>query len=75
MARSRGQYGAIIAAVGGYRAGTWLETRGYSTRADVMRAVTHGMSRDWDACHDLYQCSEKSQFYRSPHTNPNYQHE
>ena len=71
IAAARGQHGAVISLVGGYRAGTWIEASGYGTRAEVMSAVAHGVSSLSGTCNATYPCDERSPGYKSPITNTN----
>ena len=64
VAGARGEHGAVIAVVGGYRAGAWLEQRGAGTRARVMAAVTRGLA---GSCGAAGACSA-SALYRRPGT-------
>ena len=64
VAGARGEHGAVIAVVGGYRAGAWLEQRGAGTRARVMAAVARGLA---GSCGAAGACSA-SALYRRPGT-------
>ena len=71
VAGTRGHHGAVIALVGGYRAGTWIESREYGTCAEVMSAVTLGVSSPAGTCEEMYPCDIRSAGYRSPVTSSN----
>ena len=64
VAGARGEHGAVIAVVGGYRAGAWLQLRGAGTRARVMAAVARGLA---GSCGAAGACSA-SALYRRPGT-------
>ena len=65
VAGTRGQHGAVIAVIGGIKAATWIEHRGLGPRAEVMTAVTRGLT---SGCDEHYTCHVTSEHYRSPST-------